>query len=267
MFTIYKLIDPETDIPFYIGYSKNKFKRFKQHVYNAKQDIPTNKQKSKKLLELLDLGFTYSTICITECKKETEQEAKKAEIETIARYGRMDKNEGPLLNLTKGGDGTAQCGADNPMFGKPSAFRGKTHTPAVKKILSDHQKKLWKNVTFDERFGENADKIRKALLKSRIGSHHSEETKQKLSEHFTGRTLSEETKQKISDSLYETPSNKKRYKLIDSNGIEYITEKGLASFCREHNLHLPAFKVLLNKGRHTPTRKNSKIYGWHIYKL
>jgi hypothetical protein len=76
--------------------------------------------------------------------------------------------------------------------GRPSAFKGKTHSVESKKKLSNAQKGKTPS-------SETVAKI----LESRKGYQHSEETKQKISIGNKGKTvvISEETKQKISDKL------------------------------------------------------------------
>lgn len=100
--------------------------------------------------------------------------------------------------------------------------------------------------------GFTAEINKRAALK-RIGLKRSDETKRKMSEQKKGIPLTPSHKdalkkawetrtpfppehyQKISE-LNRGKINIQKYKLIDPNGIEHITENGLTDFCREYNL-------------------------------
>jgi len=60
-------------------------------------------------------GFDMDGIIIL-AENLTEERAKKLEILMISFYGRQCVNEGPLVNITPGGDGGAFVGKDNGMY-------------------------------------------------------------------------------------------------------------------------------------------------------
>lgn len=266
MYVIYKLIDPRDKILFYVGYTKDQEKRFKQHVYETEKNQTPNWKRNMKLLELIKLGYSYNDISIVESVVETVDLARDEEIKVIKKYGRYDRNEGSLYNMTDGGDGTALPGKLNPMYGKISPFKNKKHTDESKKNQSENLKKYWSKLNADERT-KRTQKSREAAMKARVGSKHTNETKQKISENNKGKKRSEQSKLERKRRMLESPTNIKTYKLISPSGEEFITNNGLAAFCREYDLSIQAFKDLLGRGLNTPKTNKSKLFGWEIYLL
>lgn len=78
-------------------------------------------------------------------------------------------------------------GKNNPMFGKPSPFRGRKHTEEAKRILSEKLKQRY-SIEENRRKGINAPNY---------GKKASEETRRKQSEAHRGRKHSLETKEKM----------------------------------------------------------------------
>jgi hypothetical protein len=93
---VYCIYD-EKHIPRYIG--KGKGYRVNMHF---KKYLVTN----KKLKEYLNENFYFKKLI----ENITEEEAYKKEIEYIKLYGRLDKNEGTLYNLTDGGEDCGRTG-------------------------------------------------------------------------------------------------------------------------------------------------------------
>jgi hypothetical protein len=104
-FIVYGLLDPHTNVPFYIGYGKEGRQYF--HINEAKSSTSKsrtgNQHKTNKIQKILRSGhepkieiYLWTT---------DHQEAINKEMELIARFGRADKKLGPLTNLTDGGDG------------------------------------------------------------------------------------------------------------------------------------------------------------------
>jgi hypothetical protein len=96
-------------------------------------------------------------------KNLTDEEAKKLEIELIAKYGRKDIGTGILRNMTAGGEGSSNRLATKEMRQKMSnklkgrkqseetkqkraeSLRGKTRTNEQRKKQSEAAKKRWAN--------------------------------------------------------------------------------------------------------------------------
>jgi len=273
MHYIYLLTDPRTDAPFYVGFTKNVEKRFKQHLVSAFKPYSSrnkNRRKNKLMIELDVLGFKFSDIVTVLAEAESKEEAHKVEIEMIANYGRMDYKKGTLLNMTDGGEGGSFPGEKNGMFGKVSAFKGKTHSEENKKKISDRAKKNWEGKTHTEYFGEQKSaKIMESLRLSRLGSKHSKETIAKISESNKGKKLSEEAKKLLRQQRLEKPAHVKEYKLISPDGFEYDTSgKGLAFLCRSINFNYAReLQALARKGKTHTKVKKAVTFGWFIFPL
>lgn len=113
------------------------------------------------------------------------------------------------------------------------------------------------------------DKLRKIHL----GSKRSEITKNRIRDGKKGVSFSEEHKKNLSVARKKRKTtintrlkcsktskgkiNIKQYKLIDPNGVEYITKQGLTLFCEEHQL-TPANMIKVLNGE----RNHHK--GWKI---
>jgi hypothetical protein len=123
------------------------------------------------------------------------EDATLKEIELIKQYGRADLNEGTLVNMTDGGEGTL-----NNIVSEES--KKKMSESAKKKVLSEkHKQKLkdsHKNISEETRKKiSEANKGNKAAL----GLKHSEETLKRMSDIKKGKINSDETRKKISASL------------------------------------------------------------------
>lgn len=100
---VYIYRHPTTNIPFYVGYGKNK--RHLDHLNEAmRHPIPKFKEhKLNTIREILRAGMT-PIIDIVEFNLSKEH-ACELEIFLISEIGRADKLEGPLTNHTMGGEG------------------------------------------------------------------------------------------------------------------------------------------------------------------
>lgn len=136
----------------------------------------------------------------------TEREAFALEKYAIALYGRIDKGEGILWNMTDGGEGCSGV------------------------IMSQETRdKIAKSLTGRKRPRSVIEKA----LQTRAGFRHSEETKRKMSQTRTGvkkRPHTPEAKLKISQN-----KAKYEYKITDPDGNTYIT-RSLNQFCKDHGL-------------------------------
>lgn len=186
IFYVYALVDPTKPgdfrygkwkfrfEPFYIG--KGKGTRKDQHGGTDRH----NPFKARKIQKLLKAGIAPKSVI----KKEglTEKEALDLEVDLIRLVGRRDCGEGPLTNLTDGGDGLT----------RPSA--------ATRKKISDSS---CGRQTFLGR--KHTDESKKKIGEARKGRKHTDETKAKMARygednHFFGRRHSPETRAKIRDA-------------------------------------------------------------------
>lgn len=104
---IYRWVDPNTNLPFYIGQGKHKYSHGKSKYIRAFSVHLINRSKSKaycqnKADKLLILGTPHLVEIIHDDL--TVDEANSLEILLISQYGRQNIGTGILTNLTDGGE-------------------------------------------------------------------------------------------------------------------------------------------------------------------
>ena len=102
MYYVYVLIDPRTNVPFYVG--KGNKDRVNRHYYNWSSVDKSNPHKANKIKKLKSLGYQPTYEIIFEHFNEELVFAKEREL--IAKWGRccFDK-QGVLTNINPGGEG------------------------------------------------------------------------------------------------------------------------------------------------------------------
>lgn len=220
---VYALLDENQQI-FYVGKTcrpKFRFKRHLNEVSNGNHLYVYN-----KLKQVIDRknGDTAGIFHIIE-ENIDESQIDDREMFYIKKF----RNEGvKLTNLTDGGEGGKGFTAE---INKRAALKrtGLKRSDETKKKLSD----LKKGIPLTQ---SHKDALKKAW-----------ETRTPLSpEHY----------QKISD-LNRGKINIQKYRLLDPNGMEHITENGLTDFCREHRLSSPLLHKTLTGNR--PHHKGWKL--------
>lgn len=188
-FYVYILIDPSTDLVFYVG--KGKGNRMYEHKTEALKKQHYNKHLQNKILKIhsADLSIKYDKVFVSNI----EEEVFAKEIETILYFG-IDN----LCNLTEGGEGSTGykhtieaiekmkefvsqrnwVGSKNPNYG------GGNWTDESKKKFSEYQKL-------------NLLGIKNPFY----GKKHQESARKKMSEFHTGKILSDDQKKKIGNNL------------------------------------------------------------------
>jgi hypothetical protein len=116
--------------PFYVG--KGKGDRYLQHRRKSHQICDTNTLKVRKINNITEAGLEPIIIVFSEF---TEQQAFIAEKEFIKDIGRMQLKNGPLTNMTDGGE---------------VSTTGYKHTDATKKIMSEKREKYKRCKTDEE---------------------------------------------------------------------------------------------------------------------
>jgi len=231
---IYIYLDP-TNVPFYVG----KGRGYRYLVSSHLQKDHGNKFLQNKILKV---GIDNIKIEFPQ-KDLTELESFDLEKQYIQRIGRRDKGQGPLCNLTNGGEGPSlseetkrkiseahiglQAGDKHPMYGKNHSEISKQK---ISKALKDINCGWWNKGL--KRSEETKQKISKALTGKFIGSQSpmygyspSKETRRKMSEAKKGKPsnrkvkksgpLSEETKRKMSEAHKGIPSWNKGKKMSE----------------------------------------------------
>lgn len=242
MYYIYKIVDPRTNAPFYIG--KGKGRRAETHLW----DIPDtrNKYKENKIAEIRNCGFEPIIVYLAEDIQD-ETLAYDIEAELISYYGRKGYEKNGIL--------TNVC-IDN----RPPNHKGKTYEDIYGVSRAKEQREL-----------------RSRLQRERGGygpKTHSAETKEKIKEKSSGenngmygKNHSDEVKRKIgtANRKYVGRNNKKSKKWILTDPIGNIHELyggELQKFCKQKGLSLATFRKNISDG--WPPSTKGKNVGWVI---
>ena len=125
---LYRHINLQTDIPFYIGLGSGK------NYHRAYE----TEGRSPEWLDIVSKHDFYVEIVMTGL---TLEQACQKEIEFIAMYGRLDLGTGILVNKTNGGTGFKNCLYTESRRNKISNyFKGRTFTEEHKQKLKDAKK-------------------------------------------------------------------------------------------------------------------------------
>lgn len=199
--------------PFYVGKGTNR------RAYMKKD---RNAYHRNKIAFLEKLGFKLKDACIIFNKTDDPNQAYITEIEYILLIGRKNLNQGPLLNLTNGGE---------------SGLMGRIISKETRKKISDS------NIG-----RKDSEESKKLKSRAHIGLKRSSEECLAISNGLKNHPVSEETRKKISNTRKERnikPSRKQIKKMIGSlSKVWIITDpkgnqfeiKNLASFCRKRGL-------------------------------
>lgn len=148
-FVLYYLIDPRTNQPFYVGYTKVEKSRLSRHIKEVNQLKKHGKCESGNLMKVGVIGQILESgekpiFQIIE-RRETLQEIKTLEIEHIAKYGLRILNTGTLTNMTLGGEGSLGKKKSKEELDRRAATRrerngGVWHSEETKKTISKMRK-------------------------------------------------------------------------------------------------------------------------------
>ena len=216
---VYVFVD-NNQKPFYVGRTYNLSKRKKEHLHEVKygNTLP----KYNKLRKLIKGGYDFNMLVVVLEDNIPSDLIEGKEIYYIAKL----REEGyKLKNLTDGGEG-----AINTIPGISEKLR-KIHSGA-------------------KRSQESRDNMSAA----RMGMVFSKKHRKNLSKARRKRAITIETRDKCSKTS-KGKINIKKYKLIDPNGKEYITDNGLTLFCEQNGLISGNFFKVLKGER-------SHVSGW-----
>lgn len=154
----------------------------------------------------------------------TWEEACKKEIEFIKLYGRRNLNEGTLVNMTDGGDGTLGLKQSPSQETKEKMRQAKLG----KKLSEEHRKKLCasKKGNCYTKGRKHSEESKKKMSEAKLGKKHSEEHNKKMSEALKGKKLSEEHRKKLSDAkLGRKFSEEHKKKLSEATKLYYKNKR------------------------------------------
>lgn len=118
IYYVYIYSDPVTNVPFYVGYGKGN--RCQYHIKEAQRNVTHNSYKLNKIRSILLEGALPAIQKIDSGL--SKQQACELEEFLIELIGRRDLGQGPLANLTKGGDGNREW---SPIQKQQAACRNK----------------------------------------------------------------------------------------------------------------------------------------------
>lgn len=233
-FYVYSILDPRKPgnykydnidfsyEPIYIG--KGRRNRLYEHLHS--NSLKKNSFKNNKIKNILKENFKPIIIKLKE--NLTEQDAFSLEKEYISKIKRYP--EGPLTNLTDGGEGPT----------------GLKHTPEAKEKMSN----TWFGNADPWNKGKKmSEEYRKTLSDAHLGQIIPESTRLAVSKAHKGKKQTVEWIEKKVNSMC-----KKTYKLVSPEGKEYII-KNYNKFCKEHNLSTGSISNVLSK-------KYKQYNGW-----
>jgi hypothetical protein len=205
---IYKHIRLDTNKVFYIGIgadTNGKHKRaFSKHSRNRYWINIVNKCNYR--VEIISDDITWDEAC-------------DGETYWIKHYGRLDLNEGTLVNLTDGGQGGFGLILSEESRRKVGlASKGRKHTEESRKKISEANK------------GKVLSELnKKKLIESRLGSHHTNESKEKNRKAHIGKKHTEDSKRKLSQALKgrvgKIPNEETRRRMSEAHRGKTPTEE------------------------------------------
>jgi hypothetical protein len=177
VFHVYEHYTLDTSELFYVGYGKNKRaydvtqrNRFWKHIYSKHGVRVVLVKENVSLNEAID-----------------------TEIALIKKYGRRDKNTGPLVNLTDGGEGLKNASDETR---KKLSLIASNISEETRRKMSESAKN---RPPMKE---ETREKLRiqfSGKNNPNYGRNFSDEHRKRLSESHKGYVMSEETKRKLSE--------------------------------------------------------------------
>lgn len=172
---VYQLRLEGSNEPFYIG--KGKGRRAWDHLTDK-----SNSYKARKIRKALSEGIEVLVEIVVDGL--TEEQALRIEVWTIKMWGRKDIGEGPLTNLTDGGEGTSgakfKLSEDQKrkmserakkQNARPPSNKGRKMSDEQKKKISDSTKGIprpWKS----GKRGPMTEEQRKKISEAKIGEKH-----------------------------------------------------------------------------------------------
>lgn len=235
MYYIYALIDPRTNLPFYIGKGKMGSNRHMDH-FKESVDNTDNRHKVIRIRYLIDHGYTVEVRVLVEDIMD-ECDAYQIETGLIKKYGRINVDPGGVLvNVLLEG-------------GRPPSWKGRTQT-------DEHiARRMNSRRTTVELYGLPPKSIeqRRKLSEKMSGDKNP----------FYGKRHSDDFKRQHSRRMKGNQSHAKWYEFIDPDGVRHNV-CGFAEFCRLHKLPTSTLERAMNTGK-WPVR--GKSAGWRVERI
>lgn len=229
-FYVYYLIDPRTEVPFYVG--KGTGSRCYTHL-SENTNTCRNKRLYGHIKKMRKRGIEPKAVKIK--KNLTEEAAYELEAQEIKKYGRIAFDEGGILfNIMEGGSGPPT------LFGEDNGFYGRTHTEETRLIISQANKGR-----------KRSEEHRRIISETHKGVQKSEEHKSKIREKAKERTQTQQVKDKLANHF------SKLWVVTLPCGKEILV-KNLNKFCKANNLSQSNMATIA-KGGKKKTCKGHKV--------
>ncbi|TET11561.1 MAG: hypothetical protein E3J82_05530 [Candidatus Thorarchaeota archaeon] len=218
-FYVYHYCDPESRTPFYIG--KGKGRRAFCHLNNCNRPCDSNYSTLfyRKLRKMLSAGAKPIIKIVKD--RLGEKEAFDLEASDIKRIGRRNLGEGPLTNLTDGGEG-----ASGHRHSEESKL--KMREAILGTVRSKKTRQRMREANLGRKHTEEA-KLR--MSNSHLGTTLSKAHRRKIGEAHRGKITNQETRQKMSASQTRKPIE--GFDVLNNlvcqfEGVRKVTEGGFS---------------------------------------
>lgn len=243
--------------PFYIG--KGKENRIYAHLKESVHKKNTNKHKIRKINKIFK-DLKINPIILKLQENICDRQSIALEKIYIKAIGRADKKLGPLTNLTDGGDGLSGQICSKKTKEKLRQFNlgKKLSKETIDKMSKSRSNgKIWnygKKGMDSHNFGiKRSDKNKQNIRNAKLAEKNP----------MYNKPVSILTRLKRSNSIknnLSTSNSIKTYRITNPDGNVFYTNKGLADFCRLHNLcRTSMVQVATNKRAHYKKWKCEKL--------
>lgn len=221
-------------IPFYVDLGKRG--RWLQHEQSAKRN---RSHKDRIVLGIQRLGRDVPKVKIAESL--TREQAIVIERAFIAAIGRQPN--GPLVNLTAGGDGLLDC-AESTRAKMSENSRRRLQTPEGRAKRVAAQIRLWQDPEY---------RARMTAAHSHPRGPHSEEHRRRIGESHKGKVISAETRAKLSAAQLGKPGRQRKREEI-ARAAETRRRNGIVVKGHPSSPETNAKISAANRGRPSPFR-------------
>jgi len=229
----------QDNIPLYVGKGKGNRYLVSSHLGTS------NPLLKNKILEIgkknVQIEFPHKDLI--------ELESFDLEEQYIQRIGRRDLNQGPLYNLTNGGEGSS---GHNPYW------KGRHHSKETKRKLSlactgySHTEEAKRKIGLASTARKRSEETRIRMSEGNKGKHA----------HLYGRFVSEETRRRISESNSGHPSSLRGIPRSDEVKRKISNAQKGRVFSEEHKQHMrkPHKSYVFTEAHKQHLRKPHKLY-------
>jgi hypothetical protein len=234
---VYALVDPRTDLPFYIG--KGSGNRAYSHLKDNRV-LNENRFKKHVILGIRALGLE-PTIRILQDNILDETEAYCIEKMFIEQFGKRIDGLGPLTNIFDANSPSSRFGESNP-------FYGKTHSIEVRaKIASSNRQRKGRN---------HSEETKQKMAASQQGKRHTEESREKIKVARSAQIIPKEAYVERGLRARGRPRLSARFEWTIEKNDMIVVSRSLASACRKLGIPYSTARSVCDS--------NKTVAGWSV---